>query len=94
MSEPYDNKQLITDYGLFLKKYRKFFSSFENSHAYRYVCLVETSDLGEDCRYAKASLKLWEKDQLQQEMLELENMQSNLAAIISSYKTMQNKEKE
>jgi hypothetical protein len=78
--------KLIDSIGKLMERIKTISNTVDNSHSYRYVKLVAISDLGEDCRYARASEKLWKLDQRSTEIKLLEDLKKDIDSILEQLK--------
>jgi hypothetical protein len=80
---PIPDNKLIMTLGATLDKFKNCtLANVDQSHAYRYIQMVKTSTLGANCRYAIASLKLWDRGQRTEHMEELTTLRDCLNVVI------------
>lgn len=85
------HNSLINRVGELFRSLKQLAQQADNNHAYRYVKLVETSTLKHECRYAKASHKLWiDSRQNEQTIEQLKQLRASVDSIIEQYELEQN----
>lgn len=78
---------LIEHIGNLFRSIKGLAQAADQNHAYRYVKLVESSNVGHDCKYAVASHRLWLQSKQRESTIDtLEKLRADIDQVIELYK--------